>query len=132
MYDHDDKVQGEALLKAFYHFNKVYWEERRSERVNLEWPTLLCLRTFRALEDVSVPPELDFSTSGYEGTDLAHVFGNQDRISPAANEEAFQQFTEITRLGLFEDIFRVGLIGFDESYDSLKNRKKSFWSKLRG
>ena len=131
MFDHWDKAQAETLFKEFWHFAWVF-RERPTEGINLKWQTLLCLRTFRALQDDAVPPELDFSTLNPVGTDWAGIFWDQERISPYANEEAFQQFTAITRLGLFGDILGVGLIAHDESYDSLQNRKKSFWSKLRG
>ena len=131
MFGHWDKVEADPLLRELYHFAKVF-RERPAEGINLKWQTLLCLRTFRALEDDSVPPELDFSTLDPLGTNWAGIFRGQERISPQANEEAFRQFTAITRLNLFGDIFGVGLVGHDESYDSLKNRKKSFWSKLRG
>ena len=98
-----------TLINELQHFFTLF-NRRCYEGINLEWQVLLSLRTFRALEDNGVPPELDLTSLDPIGSEWASVFWDPERIAPYADEESFRELTRVDRITAMGDIFKIGIV----------------------
>lgn len=95
-------------------------DNRQDEAVNLRWQTLLCLRTFRALQDEGVPPLLDLGS-------LDPVSHKMVEAVPALD---FTLVTNIKRLMLLGDTLMADSAGAGAAYKALRKARRSAWRRF--
>ena len=110
---------GPKISKELCNFPAAF-NERPGEVVNLRWQVLLCLRTFRALQDEGVPQSLDLGSLEPGGHNMVEAF-------PALDVSLF---TDIQRLTLLGDTLMARSAGAGAAYRALRKARRPAWRRF--